>query len=807
MDLYVERHPNAPALPASPPTTSLNERRRRPRQWLAVPSVTTSSAAYFGRNASTTPASAGPSLSGTTSTPSPLASPTALDPSIDTITLDDKVEQATEGVGYLHQLGLDYGWGPTSMLQWVLEQSHYTLGLPWWAAIAATGISLRLVMIPLFVKSADSTARQSAMLPLTKPITDEMWRLRKENKHQEAMQTAARFNLIKQQAGISTRDIYVPMILQGVFGYCGFKLMRAMAMLPVPGLDNGGVLWLTDLTVTDPFFIAPTFMALTMHTVIRLGGETGATNVDAFGQSMRNMMLYGMPAMIFLATGVCKDMLIQLATKGLRCPPGTLDAMKRMWFIMDLPLNVHRIACIRSTSYLTNQHLYNAQAFFLKVDMAFTAPAGRLTPAVPNTANPAQVRYANVGFVGCSLRKLLTAERHFTSLWRVLRGWSWDPATLDRPMTRLDVVRLWVRHKYTLPDEAPPEARRMPILDIPWHEIGTASLERTGVALVDLHGSARFILHPALVSPDNAIGLAEHRRQQLLYPHDKRLILPSDRPREVLLRPEQLVLREAIRRQMGLHRHWVHMMLYGLVDEFGHDFRVLSEQEYSAWEKGKKPDSLVLPMQGEEEEDEEGAEDEEEEEEEELAGQEPLVFSCLSRWTSPISLCARLCPQVLLFDLGSLQRWETEMMLSTVQTLPQPNCLPVIPYQRANPGLHIPVQRQHRVRSLRDLACNVRDLIFRFLGIETNDAGGCAGRVGPAGDNFGLGLGLGLRLGFGFLVRVDVGVGVQRSEGGGNDGVPDDGFGGGSTGVARRRRVGGCDVEEDLFGVPIEEGS
>nr|POE72822.1 hypothetical protein CFP56_30761 [Quercus suber] len=324
--------------------------------------------------------------------------------------------------------------------------------------------------------------------------------------------------------------------------------------------------------------------------------------------------------MVIWRQGVCKDMLIQLATKGLRCPPGTLDAMKRMWFIMDLPLNVHRIACIRSTSYLTNQHLYNAQAFFLKVDMAFTAPAGRLTPAVPNTANPAQVRYANVGFVGCSLRKLLTAERHFTSLWRVLRGWSWDPATLDRPMTRLDVVRLWVRHKYTLPDEAPPEARRMPILDIPWHEIGTASLERTGVALVDLHGSARFILHPALVSPDNAIGLAEHRRQQLLYPHDKRLILPSDRPREVLLRPEQLVLREAIRRQMGLHRHWVHMMLYGLVDEFGHDFRVLSEQEYSAWEKGKKPDSLVLPMQGEEEEDEEGAEDEEEEEEEELAG-------------------------------------------------------------------------------------------------------------------------------------------------------------------------------------------
>jgi hypothetical protein len=39
--------------------------------------------------------------------------------------------------------------------------------------------------------------------------------------------------------------------------------------------------------------------------------------------------------------------------------------------------------------------------------------------------------------------------------------------------------------------------------------------------------------------------------------------------------------------------------------------------------------------------------------------------------------------------------------------------------------------------------------------------------------------------------------------GGGYDGVPDYGFGGGFGGAAR---VDGFEVEEDLFGVPVEEG-
>ena len=45
---------------------------------------------------------------------------------------------------------------------------------------------------------------------------------------------------------------------------------------------------------------------------------------------------------------------------------------------------------------------------------------------------------------------------------------------------------------------------------------------------------------------------------------------------------------------------------------------------------------------------------------------------------------------------------------------------------------------------------------------------------------------------------------VERSGEGGEHGVPDDGLGWGFAGV--EGGVGGGEVEEDLFGVPVEEG-
>ena len=237
------------------------------------------------------------------------ASDTTL-PNIDTITLDniplthaEEITNLPERIGYLKEIGLDYSYGPTAILEWTLEHIHIWGGLPWWASIAATAVVFRIAALPLYMKAADSNARQQALVSITKPIQDRINQGRLEKNNEKIMQAWTEMKAVRKRAGIKYRDQLMPVVIQGVFGYCGFKLMRAAAALPVPGFLDGGFLWLTDLTISDGYLILPAVMAGTIHMMIRWGGETGASANTEMSPAMKNTMLYAMPGVIFLVTG------------------------------------------------------------------------------------------------------------------------------------------------------------------------------------------------------------------------------------------------------------------------------------------------------------------------------------------------------------------------------------------------------------------------------------------------------------------------------------------------------------------------
>ena len=123
--------------------------------------------------------------------------------------------------------------------------------------------------------------------------------------NQDVMLAWSQLSAIRKKAGISFRDQFVPIVLQGVMGYCGFKLMRAMASLPVPAFKTDGFLWLQDLTVSDPYLLLPLMMAASIHVLIRMGGETGAGagQSAAMNGGMMKFMKWGMPGLIVLAMG------------------------------------------------------------------------------------------------------------------------------------------------------------------------------------------------------------------------------------------------------------------------------------------------------------------------------------------------------------------------------------------------------------------------------------------------------------------------------------------------------------------------
>lgn len=236
--------------------------------------------------------------------PLPDSTPSEL-PDIDTITIDTpEIVAIPDTIGYLHALGIDYGWGPSSMLQWTIEHLHVWGGLPWWGAIAATSVILRIVLLPMYFKSSDVMARQQALTSVTKPISDRMAEARKTGDNTELRNAWVQLRTVRKQAGISFSAQFAPMIVQGVFGYCGLKLLRAAAAIPVPAFKSEGFLWLQDLTVPDPYLILPVLMGGVIHLLVRFGGETGAAPANnPMMPQIRNFMLYGMPFVICLGTG------------------------------------------------------------------------------------------------------------------------------------------------------------------------------------------------------------------------------------------------------------------------------------------------------------------------------------------------------------------------------------------------------------------------------------------------------------------------------------------------------------------------
>lgn len=163
----------------------------------------------------------------------------------------------TEQIGYLKSLGLDFGWGTTAMMEWILEHVHIYTGLPWWSSIALTAFLIRAAMFRPYMTVSDAAARRGAMKEITDPLTAEMKRRTNAGDGQGALQVQRELSQVYKAAGIRPWAMMVGPLLQMFVGFGMFRLLRNMASLPVPGLESGGLLWIKDLTISDPYFVLP----------------------------------------------------------------------------------------------------------------------------------------------------------------------------------------------------------------------------------------------------------------------------------------------------------------------------------------------------------------------------------------------------------------------------------------------------------------------------------------------------------------------------------------------------------------------
>ncbi|KAL4927766.1 membrane insertase OXA1 [Aspergillus undulatus] len=206
-----------------------------------------------------------------------------------------------EHIGYLKDLGLDYGWGPSAMMEFLIEHIHIYSGLPWLGSIIATGLIVRSALLPFFFRSVNSTTKLANTSHITAPIKEEMFAANKAGNLIEAQRKRAEWSQKNRDLGIKTEDMFIPMLLQIPLGYGCYRTINGMSHLPVPGLASEHFAWITDLTVCDPYFIIPIATSLFLHLSLRKGGEFG--NMNQASQTVRKALMYGLPFFQFIFFG------------------------------------------------------------------------------------------------------------------------------------------------------------------------------------------------------------------------------------------------------------------------------------------------------------------------------------------------------------------------------------------------------------------------------------------------------------------------------------------------------------------------
>lgn len=214
--------------------------------------------------------------------------------------LSDIAVQNAEAIG---QTAMKYGdlkamglvnFTPVGALETMLEAIHISTGLPWWGTIAVATVVIRTALLPFIVKLQGNTARLHNVKPQLERLTQNM-KLAQENNDTTALArfTAETQDLFAKNNCNPMKTMMLPLIQAPVM-ISFFIALRDMADLPVPQFKEGGILWFTDLTVSDPTYALPVASSLGFLAIMELGSEIGGVTQPKMMKIVMRVMAVAM---------------------------------------------------------------------------------------------------------------------------------------------------------------------------------------------------------------------------------------------------------------------------------------------------------------------------------------------------------------------------------------------------------------------------------------------------------------------------------------------------------------------------------
>lgn len=156
----------------------------------------------------------------------------------------------------------------------MIDSVHNLVGIPYWEAIVATTIGLRLLMVPVAIKTTQSTARLAHLRPVLQSLSDSM----KNDPRAADSAVKLRYQKEIQAAFVKYKvnplhAMFWPMA-QIPFFLSIFFAVQGMGTY-YPGFATGGAFWFTDLNAADATYIFPILNSLSFLAMIEFMSQEG----------------------------------------------------------------------------------------------------------------------------------------------------------------------------------------------------------------------------------------------------------------------------------------------------------------------------------------------------------------------------------------------------------------------------------------------------------------------------------------------------------------------------------------------------
>lgn len=200
-----------------------------------------------------------------------IVSPPAESPLSETFESAEAFSCIPERIGYLKEVcGIDFGWGTSSMMEFILEHIHITGGFSWTTSIILLALLNRMVIFIPQLRSSSMGAMYKAKKSLFEPIQEKMRAAAKAKDTAKFAEHRAELNALKKETGFSLMKMFLSPALQIVLQFSAFRTLRNMSALPVPAFKHENWLWAQDLTSSDPYFIIPIANSAILYLTIKV---------------------------------------------------------------------------------------------------------------------------------------------------------------------------------------------------------------------------------------------------------------------------------------------------------------------------------------------------------------------------------------------------------------------------------------------------------------------------------------------------------------------------------------------------------